>query len=146
LSNKKIEFAQKDNRNPSITPRKYLDKHVFTDLHEVFFCDFPQLLQEWILRLKDNHATNRILHLDWTPVHIEQLQQVNNKFTRAIDFWLDSIVAGFITEFAVDTAKSYSAVEQEFLCGPHGRYIRSMYTSIKILLYNKGVMTMEADN
>jgi hypothetical protein len=30
---------------------------------------------------------------------------VNNKFTCALDFWLDSIVAGFITEFAVDTVE-----------------------------------------
>jgi hypothetical protein len=146
LRTKELEFAQKDNRNPSITPRKYLDKYVFTDLHKVFFCDFPHLLKEWILRLKDNHVTNRIQQLDWTPVQVEQLQQVNNKFTHTIDFWLDSIVAGFITEFAVDTTKSYSATEQEFLRGPHGRYIRSLYTYIKILLYNKGVMTMESDS
>jgi hypothetical protein len=48
-----------------------MDKYVFNDLHEVFFCDFPHLLQEWILRLKDKHATNRIRQLDWTPVQIE---------------------------------------------------------------------------
>jgi hypothetical protein len=41
---KKLEFAQKDNRNPRITPCKYLDKYVFTDLHEVLFCDYPHLL------------------------------------------------------------------------------------------------------
>jgi hypothetical protein len=29
----------------------------------------------------------------------------------AIDLWLDSIVAGNIIEFAVDTAKYYSAVD-----------------------------------
>jgi hypothetical protein len=51
-------------------------------------------------------------------VQITQLQQVNNKLTRAADFWLDNIVTGFITEFAVNTAKLYSAAEQEFLCGP----------------------------
>jgi hypothetical protein len=68
---------------------------------------------------------------------------MNNKFTRTVDFWLDSIVAGFITELAVDTTKSYSAAEQEFLHKPHGRYIQSLYTSIKILLYKKGVMMME---
>jgi hypothetical protein len=123
LRTKELDFAQKDNRNPRITPRKYLDKYVFTDLHEVFFCDFPHLLQEWILRLKDNHATNWIQQIEWTPVHIEQLQQVNNKFTRAVDFWLDNIVVGFITKFAVDTTKSYNAAEQEFLRGPQGRYI-----------------------
>jgi hypothetical protein len=89
---------------------------------------------------------NQIRQLDWTPVQVEQLQQVNNKFTRAVDFWLDSIVAGFITEFVVDTTKSYSTAEKEFLCGPQGRYIRSLYTSIKILIYKKGVMTMESDS
>jgi hypothetical protein len=41
---------------------------------------------------------------------------------------------------------SYTAIEKDFLKGPRGRYIRSMYTSIKILLYNNGVMTMELDN
>jgi hypothetical protein len=77
---------------------------------------------------------------------ITQLQQVNNKFVRAIYFWLDSIIAGFITEFAVDTAKSYIVVEKDFLKGPRGRYIKSLYISIKILLYDKDVMTMESSN
>jgi hypothetical protein len=71
---------------------------------------------------------------------------VNNKFTHTVDFWLDSIVVGFITEFAVNTSKSYKAAEQEFLRGPRGRYIRSLYISNKILLYNKGVMTIYSNN
>jgi hypothetical protein len=74
LRTKELEFAQKDNRNPSITPHKYMDKYMFIDLHEVFFYDFPHLLQEWILRLKDNHMMNQIRQLDWTPVQVEQLQ------------------------------------------------------------------------
>jgi hypothetical protein len=123
-----------------------MDKYVFNDLHEVFLYDFPHVLQEWILRLKHNHPTNRIRQLEWNLVETTQLQQVNNKFMHAIDFWLDSIVAGFITKFAVDTAKSYNETKKEFLKGPRGRYIRSLYTSIKILLYNNSVMTMESDN
>jgi hypothetical protein len=81
LKTKELEFAQKDNRNLKLTPRKYLDKYVFSDLHEVFFCDFPHVLQEWILRLKYNHPTNRIRQLEWNYVEIVQLQQVDNKFT-----------------------------------------------------------------
>jgi hypothetical protein len=69
------------------------------------------------LRLKENHTKNRIRQLEWTLVQIAQLQQVNNKFTLAIDFWLDNIVAGFIKEFAVDTVKSYKESEQEILRG-----------------------------
>jgi len=38
-----------------------------------------------------------------------QLQQVDNKFTCAVDFWLDNIVVGFNIEFAIDMVKSYSA-------------------------------------
>jgi signal recognition particle subunit SEC65 len=60
LRKKEMEFAQKDNKNPRVTARKYLEKYIFTDLHEVVFCDFPHLLEEWILRLKDNHAMNQI--------------------------------------------------------------------------------------
>ena len=55
-------------------------------------------------------------------------------------------MAGFITEFAVDTAKSYIAREKDFLKGPIGSYIISFYTSIKILLYDNIVITMESKN
>jgi hypothetical protein len=98
------------------------------------------------LRPKDNHPKNRIIHLDWNLAEIAQLQQVNNKLMSVVDFWLESIVAGFITEFVVNTIKSYSEEEKYFLKGPRSRYIRSLYTSIKILQYNNGVMTMESDN
>jgi hypothetical protein len=68
LRTKELDFAHKDNRNPRITPRGYLDKYVFTNLHEIVFCDFSHLLQEWILRLTDNHPMNWIRQLDWTLV------------------------------------------------------------------------------
>jgi len=79
-------------------------------------------------------------------VEIVQLQQVDNKFMLAVDFWLDNIVVGFIIEFVVDTAKSYKAIEKEFLKGPQGSYIIFLYTSINMLLYNKGVMIMASNN
>jgi hypothetical protein len=63
-----------------------------------------------------------------------------------IDFWIDSITTGFIIEFAVDTTKSYTTTKKDLLKGPRGRYISYIYTLIKILLHDKGVMTMESDN
>jgi hypothetical protein len=68
LKMKELEFAHKENKKPNLTPWIYLDKYVFSDFHEVFFCDFPYLLQEWLLRLTDNHPTNRIKQLQWNPV------------------------------------------------------------------------------
>jgi hypothetical protein len=119
---------------------------MFSDLNEIFFCDFPHLLQQWLLRLKDNHPTNKIRQMEWNPMEITQLQKVNKKFTRVVDFWLDNIVAWFITEFVEDTVKSCTKKEHDFLKGPRGRYIRLLYNSIKILLYNNSVITMELDN
>jgi hypothetical protein len=98
------------------------------------------------LRLKDTHLTNQIRPVEWTAENIARLERVNNKFMCAVDFWLDNITVGFITEFAVDTVKSYTVTEKDFLKGPRDRYIRSLYTSIKILLDDKGVMTMESNN
>jgi hypothetical protein len=55
---KELECVQKESINLNLTLHKYLDKYVFSELHEVFFCDFPHLLQEWLLRLKENHPMN----------------------------------------------------------------------------------------
>jgi hypothetical protein len=86
LKTKELEFAQKDIINPKVTPRKYLDKYIFSDLHEVFFCDLPHILKEWIKILKETHPTNQIRKLEWNLEEIAQLQQVDNKFTCAVDF------------------------------------------------------------
>jgi hypothetical protein len=47
-------------------------------------------------------------------VEIAQLQQVNNKFIHVVDLWLDSIVAGFIIEFAVDTISLIAQQRRSF--------------------------------
>jgi hypothetical protein len=74
LRKKELEFSQKENKNPKYTPCKYLDKYVYSDFHEVFFFEFTHMLQEWLLRLKENHPTNQIKYLEWHPVDITQLQ------------------------------------------------------------------------
>jgi hypothetical protein len=57
-------------------------------------------------------------------MEIALLQQFNNKFMQTLYFWLDNIIACFINEFAVDTAKSNTAANQDFLKGPRGRLIQ----------------------
>jgi hypothetical protein len=97
LETKQLEFTQKYNKGSRYTPRQYLQRYVFIDLHEEYFFFFPQLLQEWLLRLKDTHPTNQIRPVVWTAENIARLEIVNNKFTRAVDYWLENIVAGFST-------------------------------------------------
>ena len=146
LTVQELEFAHKDNRIPRFKPIQYLERYVFNKIHESFFSEFPTLLQEWITRLKDTHPMNRVRSVEWIEENIARLKRVTNKFMHTVYFWLDNIVVWYITEFGVDTSKSYSVAEKFFLKGPRGRYIRLLYTSIKILLHDKGVLTMELDN
>jgi hypothetical protein len=111
VGDKSTRVREKDNKGSMYTPCQYLQRYVFTDLHEAYFCFFPKLLQEWLLRLKDTHPTNQIRKVVCTAKNIAWLERVNNKFTCAVDFWLDNITAGFITKFAVDTTKSYTVAE-----------------------------------
>jgi hypothetical protein len=70
LAIKEIEFMHKDNINPKYTQFQYFERFVFIDLHEAFFCYFPELVQEWILRLKENHPTNWIRLVEWTTENL----------------------------------------------------------------------------
>jgi hypothetical protein len=82
---------------------------------------------------------------NWTPELVRQLNSVSNPTTREIDFWLDSVLGGYVTEFAVDCIQSYNVVEREFFKGPHGRFLKSLNTWIKMLLCEKHVMIMKSD-
>jgi hypothetical protein len=82
---------------------------------------------------------------NWTPELVRQLNYVSNPTTRAVDFWLDSILGGYITEFAVDCTQSYSVAERDFFKGPRGRFMKSLGMWIKMLLCDKCVMTMQSD-
>ena len=76
---------------------------------------------------------------------IQQLQEVENRASRAIEMWLDIILEGYITEFVVNIVKSYSDAEREFFKGPRGRFLLSLQLSIKMLICEKGILNMNSD-
>ena len=73
---------------------------------------------------------------------IERMKRVNNPILRVVDFWVDSILEGYITDFDVDTITSYSEVEQKFFRGPRNRYLSSLNMWIKMLVSEKGILRM----
>jgi len=48
------EFVVQENKNPQVSKVDWLDRYIFTDIHEIFFASFPVELYEWIARLADN--------------------------------------------------------------------------------------------
>jgi hypothetical protein len=86
-------------------------------------------------------ATLRI----WTPKLVRKLNFVSNKTSHIVYFWLDNILGGYITEFAVDCTQSYSVTEMDLFKGTCGRFMKSLGTGIKVLLCDKCVMKMDSD-
>ena len=112
-----------------MSDEQWLQRYVFTDLHEIFFGEFFIILTKWLRRLVENVRRYRDEALrSWTHELIRQLNIVSSKVSRAVDFWLNSILGGYIIEFAVDCTWSYNIVERECFKGLRGRYLNALST------------------
>ena len=38
------EFAVQENRNPQVSKEQWLERYVYTEIHEIFFASFPSEL------------------------------------------------------------------------------------------------------
>jgi hypothetical protein len=76
---------------------------------------------------------------------IQQVNTISNRILRTVDFRLDSVLGGYITEFSIDCTQSYSVVERDLFKGLRGRYLKLLSTWIKMLLCDKVTMKMESD-
>ena len=72
----------------------------------------------------------------------QETMQVSNPISRVVDFWIDRILEGYVTEFSVEAITSYSEAERHFFQGPWGRYLMYINLWIKILLYEKGILQL----
>ena len=89
----------------------------------------------WLSRLEENkNSSHSDKHVEWTPEVIQRLKKTDNSISRAVDFWPNSLLEGFVTEFTVDTLTIYSEAERLFFKGYHGKYLNSLNLWIKMLL------------
>ena len=68
---------------------------------------------------------------------MRKVTSVSNTISRALDFWVDSVLQGYMIEFAVETITSYSEAERNIFQGTQIRYLLSISTWIKMLVYEK---------
>ena len=124
---KEKEFAEQENRKPRLFIEDWLQRYIFSDIHKVLFATFPTELHAWLSRLAENKTSTRSdKPAEWTLELIQRLKHINNSISRAIDFWLNNLLEGFVIELEVDTLKAYSKVERYFLKGYHDKYLNSL--------------------
>ena len=121
-------------------------RYIYTEIHEILFDSFTTELQEYLYRLaefytcaKDDAITR------CTPELVQQLEKSSNKITHAIDYWIDSILSGFVTNFAINNFASYSKTKRIFFKDPRGNFMCSLKLWIKILLCEKGTLCNHVD-
>ena len=95
-SNQK-EFAERENRSPKLNIEAWLQKHIITDIHAIFFATFGNELYEWLSKLTDTSIFKKKREIVWTPELIQTVKNLDNPITRAVDFWLVSVLEGFVT-------------------------------------------------
>ena len=120
-----------------------MDIYLYTEIHEIFFSSFLIELNEWITKLANGQGRCRLDNpIVWTPKLVRILESYEDIITRIISHWLDCIIGGFVTEFAVDTSASYSEAERRFFKGPRGKYLKSLISWIEMLLCEHRVMRL----
>ena len=86
-----------------------LERYLYTEIHEIFFASFLIELYEWITKLADSQGRWKLNGpIVWTPELVRKLEASEDKIAGVVDHWLNGIIGGFITEFAVDMSLSYS--------------------------------------
>ena len=145
VESKEKEFTERENRNPRLSVEDWLQRYIFTNLHESFLAMFPIELHAWLSRLVENEAFDRSLRpTKWTPEVIHRLERTYNPISHAVDYWLNSLLEGFVTEFSVETLKDYNEAERYFFKGYWGKYLKTLSLCIKMLLCEKGKLRIDA--
>ena len=141
LESKMLVFVQEESRGSRLIAENLVGKYIYSDIHDIFFVEFPVILHKWLWRLATRQTNSqRREAVEWNDQLVCEVTSVSNTISRAVDFWVDSILQGYITEFAVEAITSYSEVERKNFQGPRKRYLLSITTWIKMLIYEKGIL------
>ena len=101
------EFATQENIKLRLSKEEWLDSYLYTEIHEIFFTSFPTELHEWIAKLVDSQGRWKLDGpIVWTPELVRRLEALGDKIVHVVDHWLDRIIGGFVTEFALSTSST----------------------------------------
>ena len=62
-STEKKKFAEIENKSPTLSTEDWLQKHIFTNLHQICFVTFGNDLYDWLSKLTDKHIFKQKRHI-----------------------------------------------------------------------------------
>ena len=82
--------------------------------------------------------------VEWNDQLVREITSVSNTISRAVDFWVDNILQGYITEFGVEAINSYNEAKIKIFQGPRRRNLLFIGTWIKMLVYEKSILQLSS--
>ena len=74
-----LKFAEQENKDPLRSAEFFLQRYVFSDVHEIFFGSIHIELHQWLSRLTERRTNFQENQFPpWTPARIVILKRVNN--------------------------------------------------------------------
>jgi hypothetical protein len=115
-----------------------------SDQYEIFWVKFLEEFFHWIKRLQEAPEfqgwAKKICA--WDTEKLAALQRLDCPVTRAVDFWVSTMLEGYIIEFAAENHQSFSWAEEIFKKGARGRLLREIPLWIKVFLMEEGMLIM----
>jgi hypothetical protein len=141
IEDQERDFVEAQNKNPKLSTEDWLQRYIFTNIHEIFFGGINQEFFEWLASLADTQFEIRSRpHVVWKLALIQKVKRVDNVVSRAVYNWFDSTIGGYITKFVVDRVESYSQAKRYFFKGPRGKFLHFLKMRIKMLLHEKNIL------
>jgi hypothetical protein len=144
IEDQEKDFAESQEKNCNLSTEDWLERHIFTHIHEKLFGGIHQELYEWLVRLEDTQFEVKYRPpVVWMSTIIKKVKRVENVVSRVLDHWFDSTIGGYITDFVVDRVESYSQAERYFFKGPKGKFLHFLKLRIKMLLHEKNILKIQ---
>ena len=67
LESKMLTFAQEESARSRLSAENWLDWYIYSDIHEIFFVEFPIVLHEWLSILETQQTIfQRREEVEWS--------------------------------------------------------------------------------
>jgi hypothetical protein len=86
IEDQEKDFVEAQNKNPNLSTEDWLERYIFTDIHDIFFGGIHRQLYEWLARLADTQFEIRSRpHVVWTLALINNVKRVDNVVSTEVD-------------------------------------------------------------
>ena len=87
--------------------------------------------------------SSRKINRKWVHRDLVALHRLDNELTRAVDFWVETTLNGYIVEFAAEFYQSFSKAKAIFRSGLRGKLLKEISLWIKALMVDEGLVEFQ---